>query len=133
METILLRIQEIAVNESITVSALERKIGASKGVLSRAIANNTDIQAKWIQIIVENYPQYSAEWLITGKGEMLKKTDIIVDNGDNSPLITELLNRITEQAAEIGRLNERIEQLQRKERSRRRDADDAPIPIANAG
>lgn len=55
-----------------TIGAMERSIGASKGVLSRAISNGTDIQSKWIQIIVENYPQYSPEWLLTGKGNMLK-------------------------------------------------------------
>lgn len=72
MGTILSRIQEIASNEGITIGALERIIGASKGVLSRAINNGTDIQSKWLQIVVENYPQYSADWLLSGKGNMLK-------------------------------------------------------------
>ena len=71
MATLLERIAEIAQNENITIGALERKIGASKGVLSRAIQNGTDIQAKWIERIVENYPQYSISWLITGQGGML--------------------------------------------------------------
>ena len=51
---------------------MERSLGASKGVLSRAISNGTDIQSKWIQILVENYPLYSSEWLLTGTGNMLK-------------------------------------------------------------
>lgn len=72
MGTILTRIQEITSNERMTIGAMERSIGASKGVLSRAISNGTDIQSKWIQIIVENYPRYSPEWLLTGKGNMLK-------------------------------------------------------------
>lgn len=72
MSDILQRIAQIANNENITIGNMERTIGASKGVLSRAIANNTDIQAKWILNIVENYPQYSCDWLITGKGQMLK-------------------------------------------------------------
>lgn len=72
MGTILSRIQEIASNEGITIGALERIIGASKGVLSRAINNGTDIQSKWLQVVVENYPQYSADWLLSGKGNMLK-------------------------------------------------------------
>ena len=62
----------MASNEGITIGALERAIGASKGVLSRAINNGTDIQAKWLQIIVENYPRYSADWLLSGKGDMFK-------------------------------------------------------------
>lgn len=72
MGNILSRIQEIASNEGITIGAMERTIGASKGVLSRAINNGTDIQAKWLSIIVENYPQYSTGWLLTGTGSMLK-------------------------------------------------------------
>lgn len=87
MGNILSRIQEIAINEGITIGALEKRIGASKGVLSRAINNGTDIQSKWIQILIENYPLYSAEWLLTGKGCMLK------DDGDNveAPLATNSL------------------------------------------
>lgn len=72
METILDRIQQIAASEGIKIGTMEKAIGASKGVLSRAISNGTDIQSKWIQIIVENYPHYSAEWLLTGRGGMLK-------------------------------------------------------------
>lgn len=72
MGNILSRIQEIACKEGITIGALERGIGASKGVLSRAIANGTDIQSKWIRIIVENYPLYSTRWLLTGEGPMLR-------------------------------------------------------------
>ena len=69
---ILARIEEISKHEGITIGALERIIGASKGVLSRAISRGTDIQAKWIESLVENYPNYSTEWLLTGNGPMLK-------------------------------------------------------------
>lgn len=56
MGNILTKIQQIASNEGITIGAFERSIGASKGVLSRAIANGTDIQAKWLEKIVEIIP-----------------------------------------------------------------------------
>ena len=62
MAKILDNISILAEKEGVTIGALERQIGASKGVLSRAIANGTDIQAKWIQAIVENYPQIF--WLV---------------------------------------------------------------------
>lgn len=95
MGNILSRIQEIASSEGITIGAMERTIGASKGVLSRAINNGTDIQAKWLSIIVENYPQYSTEWLLTGAGSMLKddlngiKT---IDEADSSFMPTTSMN-----------------------------------------
>lgn len=76
MGNILSRIQEISQNEGITIGALERKIGASKGVLSRAINKGTDIQSKWLQFIVENYPTYSTRWLLTGEGSMLRTDDM---------------------------------------------------------
>lgn len=69
METVLDRIAQIAERERISIGKLERIIGASKGVLSRAISNRSDIQSKWISRIVENYPQYSGDWLLTGNGE----------------------------------------------------------------
>lgn len=75
MQNILDRINQLSLKEMITITSLEREIGASKGVLSRAIKNQTDIQAKWLTKIVENYPRYNPEWLLTGKGEMLKSNE----------------------------------------------------------
>ena len=75
MAKILDNIRKLAEKEGITIGAIERKIGASKGVLSRAMTNGTDIQAKWITAIVENYPYVSADWLLTGKGEMLTSSE----------------------------------------------------------
>lgn len=124
---ILPRIKQVALNEGITIGAMERIIGASKGVLSRAIANGTDIQSKWLEAIVENYPQYSARWILTGVGDMMAETD-------NSPQKSEKLEEASSQPEpegiwkylqqkdiEIGRLHEengrlkaRIEQLERE-------------------
>lgn len=98
MKDILSRIQQIADHENLKITALERKIGASKGVLSRAINNGTDIQSKWIQIIAENYPHYNIEWLITGKGEMIKSTFHGKEVSDKTidRLIEEIKQLITE-------------------------------------
>lgn len=82
------RLKEIASNEGITIGTLERVIGASKGVLSRAINNGTDIQAKWLEAIVENYPKYSAQWLLTGTGSMLNDTNM-------SPSISQSITKLT--------------------------------------
>ena len=76
MDTILLRIKELAINEGITIGYLEKQIGASKGVLSRAIQKGSDIQTKWLQIIVDNYPKYSSYWLLTGKGNMINNENL---------------------------------------------------------
>lgn len=71
--TIAERIKVISDQEGISISQVERTIGASNGVISRAIKNGTDIQAKWVSSVLDNYQNYSAEWLLTGKGSMLKE------------------------------------------------------------
>ncbi|KQO33027.1 hypothetical protein ASF10_19705 [Flavobacterium sp. Leaf82] len=76
MSIILENIKQIADNEGVTITGLEKVLGASKGVLSRALANNSDIQAKWILKLVENYPQYNCEWLIKNEGPMIKELNI---------------------------------------------------------
>lgn len=122
MGKILEKITELAEKECITIGALERKIGASKGVLSRAIANGTDIQAKWLECIVENYPLVSAEWLLRGEGNMTRRVgdatvpaaSPAVPEPSSPAIVSDLVAKIAEQAEEIGQLKERIFQLERK-------------------
>ncbi len=72
MSSFLTRIKVIADREGLSVTAFETAVGASRGVFTRALTNNTDVQAKWLVSIVEKYPAYSSEWLLKGEGEMLK-------------------------------------------------------------
>lgn len=101
MNNLLERISQIAQKEFITIGALERKIGASKGVLSRALQNGTDIQSKWVSEIIENYPSYSAEWLMTGKGEMIKESNQLVA----------FANRISEISTDFFQAHEEVSEL----------------------
>lgn len=106
MNNILHRISQISDFEKITISKIEQKIGASKGVLYKAIQNNTDIQSKWVVSIVENFPQYSPEWLLTGKGEILKENfnlknanylhDNVEEKKDDKDYIIEVQKKLIE-------------------------------------
>lgn len=71
MEKISDRILKIANRENISVRALEQKIGCSNGVLSKSIQKGTDISSLWVSKIIETMPQYNAQWLLTGKGEII--------------------------------------------------------------
>lgn len=73
METILQRIHQLAHKEGISITALEQRIGASKGVLSRALKKETDIQSKWLVRIMEYFPRYNASWLLSGVADMLQE------------------------------------------------------------
>lgn len=68
------RIMYIAEKENITLTSLEKKIEASKGVLTRAYNKKTDIQSKWVTRIAENYPLYNAFWILTGTGDHENET-----------------------------------------------------------
>ncbi len=82
------RIEQFIIDQSIKVSNFEVKIGASNGTIRRAIKNKTDIQSKWITLILDNYPILNATWLLTGKGKMLV-SDPYKKEISNKPLILE--------------------------------------------
>ncbi len=66
------KISQFIESQGISVRAFEIQIGASNGLIRKAIANETDIQAKWVLAIAENYPQLNLDWLFTGKGPMIR-------------------------------------------------------------
>ena len=108
MKSILERIIQISENEKITISKIERLIGASKGVLHKAIQNKTDISSKWIVLIVENFTQYNPEWLITGSGEMLRTSGAKIETTEQEKYIIEL------QKEKIEMLQEKLRECQKE-------------------
>ena len=69
--TIASRISQIIDYKETNIAQFERTIGASSGVIRKAIAQNSDIQSKWLTAISDNYPDISPLWLLTGRGGML--------------------------------------------------------------
>ena len=63
------RIKKFIDHERLSISAFEKTIEVSNGYVN-SISKNIGIDK--LNVIVEKYPQLSLEWLITGKGEMLK-------------------------------------------------------------
>lgn len=83
MEKIIARIALIIKNKGISTRSFEMSIGASNGVIRRAISNNTDISAEWLAKIIESYPDVNAVWLLTGQGKMTN-TDNRVETGETA-------------------------------------------------
>lgn len=137
------RIKTYCKAENLPITVFEKSIGVSNGYVN-AISKSIGIE--YLNKIIEIYSNLNIEWLLTGKGEMLKPeqaslqqsyaqsnepNEHLTAQGVTPELITELLNRITEQAAEIGRLNEQIRQMQKR---LGKDASDAStFDTANAG
>lgn len=119
------------------------KLGISASMITEISKGRSSVGTSAIQNIVSQF-NISADWLLTGRGEMLSDESVapvkqqpvisderLVTQGVTPELITELLNRITEQAAEIGRLQEQIRQMRHR---LEKDASDAPISgTANVG
>lgn len=70
------RLSQFIQNQGISVRSFEQSIGASDGMIRRAINNHTDIQSKWLLPIADNFPHLNLDWLITGRGSMLKEKAI---------------------------------------------------------
>ena len=81
------RISQFIQNQGISVRSFEQSIGASDGMIRRAINNNTDIQSKWLSSIADNYPNLSIDWLITGRGSMLKEETTPLMEAKDAPTI----------------------------------------------
>ncbi len=50
----------------------EQKISVSNGLIGRFLSKNTTIQSDVLSKICYTYPELNPEWLITGRGEMLR-------------------------------------------------------------
>ena len=75
MDTVISVFKKVADLESITLTELERVLGASKGVLTKSYSKNTDISGKWLYKLAENYPQYNIFELLQNK-QILKFSSI---------------------------------------------------------
>ncbi|MFB9078041.1 hypothetical protein ACFFLS_05145 [Flavobacterium procerum] len=71
-------------NNMLTVAA-----GLSVGQIGKAIANNSGINSTSIEKILFAYPNINPEWLLTGKGEMLKTATVVKIEDDNSTSVQE--------------------------------------------
>lgn len=105
--SIVQRIKEIAENEDITISELERKIGASRGVINGALRKNTAIHVKLIAEIAKVFPLYNTRWLLTGEGNIQISPSLAEKYNKSIPKI----NETEKKDWEIDRLKEENSQL----------------------
>lgn len=138
------RIKQYADYKDISISSIEKKIGASDGLIRKSIAKKSDIQAKWIAVISENYPDIDIKWLLTGKGDMLRTstparsespTSYVAPKEESSDSIAMLLRDmlrekdelLARQQEEIGRLKAELAAAEAKlAELDYHDSDDAP-------
>lgn len=137
---ILERLKEYIDYRGISVAAFERSIGMANASFGKSLKNKGAIGTDKLEKILSTYPEISPAWLMTGEGDMLKTkrtpenpqaqepTNSEHKDNKNQPLaqdippliLDRLLNTIAEkdaiireQAEELGRLREQIEQFKK--------------------
>jgi transcriptional regulator with XRE-family HTH domain len=85
--TIVERIREIIRHENISVEAFSKITGISKYTLDSMFKKETNPSFENLNKIISAYPQYSLDWLMTGKGNMLRPRSYS-DTGEGSSFVS---------------------------------------------
>lgn len=70
MDTIVKRLREVARDLKIGEGTFEVSIGKSVGYLNITEKRNGDPGASLVKRTIDNYPEYSLRWIMTGQGDM---------------------------------------------------------------
>tara|TARA_R110002167_G_scaffold284737_2_gene489861 strand:- start:6963 stop:7382 length:420 start_codon:yes stop_codon:yes gene_type:complete len=83
------RIERIIEYYDTNISSFEKAIGASNNSIGMAIRRKSTVKDDTLNSILNVYPEISAEWLLTGKGNMISgtETDFVYHNKANKDVI----------------------------------------------
>ena len=102
----------------LSTRAFAIKCGMNQPTLDRMLNGVNALNLNCIVSILSTFPMLSAEWLLRGNGDMyLKQTDLINNDSNDTQLIEMIRQKdiiIRNDAIEIGRLKERLKQLENK-------------------
>lgn len=60
---------------------LARLLGISRGEMSNVLSGRRPVSRRIVDNLTTLYPEYSAGWLLTGEGEMIKSQTSTAENG----------------------------------------------------
>lgn len=70
-----IRLQEVIDYYKLKIYPFERKIGVSDGTIRNFLNGKSGLNTSTIVKISDNCPEISLDWLISGRGEMLRKNE----------------------------------------------------------
>jgi hypothetical protein len=79
MSDISLRIKELIVYKKLNNSSFEKKIGVGNNSIGTIITKKTNVSGAILSKILNNFEDISAEWLVIGKGNMVKNETLYKD------------------------------------------------------
>lgn len=104
MSKIIQRIQQFAEYQYNSIREFERDAGVTQGVFSKCFNKQSEVRTDSVENFAQNFPFVSAEWLLRGEGEMLKKEAV-----PENEVIAQLLEKIVQLSEENGRLRNLVE------------------------
>ena len=113
----------------ISIRNFEQKISVSNGLIARFLSKNTTIQSDVLSKICDTFSNLNPDWLLTGKGEMLRGS---VSEAPPDNTLSVLLERIEDLARENGQLKAENEMLKKENAHLERVASAAHATAATA-
>jgi hypothetical protein len=106
------RLKQIADYYGLSIRKFEKECDLKRGNISN-ISDNGTIGVDKLSKIIDKFPNLDIGWLLTGKGEMLKKNEVIEQNGsDIIEFLREMLGekdkKIEDLKEEIGALKDQL-------------------------
>lgn len=105
------RLRQVIDYYNITTNNFSQKIGVSEGAIRKVLLQNTTLRSDTLDKISQNFADINIDWLVTGRGEMLRKEQpqTTRNNENVSRLISILEKTLVEKDSQINRLLSIIE------------------------
>ena len=103
MSTIAQRVKEIISYKKLSILGFEKSIAVGNNSIGTAIKRNSNVSGDILSKILNIYTDISADWLLTGKGSMLRQAD-------NCTTKIEEFNKILEENYELKQVEKYLEE-----------------------
>ena len=104
---ILKRLKEFIDANNLSIAAFEKSIGMSNASFGKSLKNNGAIGSDKLENILNVYPNINPDWLLTGRGNMLKSEGMSPMEDTVLPAKKNLIP-FYDDASTIGGLNDRV-------------------------
>ena len=81
-EDVKLRIREVLREFSASVTQIANQFNVNQKTLNNQINDTTTLSVSTILLILEAFPEVSAEWILRGKGKMINQSGVDVTADD---------------------------------------------------
>ena len=106
---VLKRLKEFIDANGLNIAAFEKSIGMSNASFGKSLKNNGAIGSDKLENILIVYPDINPDWLLTGRGSMLKSEEV-VPRSDKEAILPAKKNLIPfyDDVSTIGGLNDHV-------------------------